>query len=98
MPRHKTGNRGRKLTTAETMHARVGTSPAALLRLGLSPAAVARLEREWERWDAESGFAWRTLAGIPTPADRARLEAGDEPGDPVPPEAAGASGSSARAG
>jgi hypothetical protein len=35
--------------------------------------AVARLKREWERWDAEFGFAWRTLAGIPTPADRVRL-------------------------
>jgi hypothetical protein len=59
----------------------VGTSPAALLRPGLSPAAAARLEREWERWDAEFGFAWRTLASIPTPADRARLDAGEEPGE-----------------
>jgi hypothetical protein len=71
------------------MHARVGTSSAALLRRGLSPAAVARLERDWERWDAEYGFAWRTLAGIPTPGDRARVDAGEEPGDPEPPEPPG---------
>jgi hypothetical protein len=89
MPQHKTGNRGRKLTTAETMHARVGTSPAVLLRRGLSPAAVARLERKWELWDAESGFAWRTLAGIPTIEERERLAAGEEPGDPEPPEPPG---------
>jgi len=88
MPRHKNWNRGRKLTTAETMHARVGMSPAALLRRGLSPAAVVRLEREWERCDAEYGFAWRTLA-YPDPADRARLDAGEEPGNPEPPEPPG---------
>jgi hypothetical protein len=47
----------------------------------LSPAAVAKLEREWERWDAEYGFAWRTLAGVPTPADRVRLEPGEQAGN-----------------
>ena len=86
MPPRKTWNHGRNLTTAETMHARVGSSPAALLRRGLSPAAVARLERDWEPWDVEYGFAWRTLAGIPSPADRARLDAGVDPGDDDPPD------------
>ena len=47
----------------------------------LSPAAVARVEREWERWDGEYGFAWRTLAGVPTPADRAGYDAGERPGN-----------------
>jgi hypothetical protein len=86
MPRHKTGNRGRKLT-AETMHAAVGTSPTVLLRSGLSPAQIARLEREWDEWEAEHGFSFRAAAGIATPADRARLDAGEAPdhGAPDPP-------------
>jgi hypothetical protein len=53
----------------------------------LRPAA--RLERDWERWDAEHGFAWKTLAGIPTPADRARLEAGERPADGEPADPPG---------
>jgi hypothetical protein len=69
------------------MQARVGTSPAALVRCGLSPAAFARREREWEPWDAEYGFAWRALAGIPSPADRARL--GEQPADDDPPDPPG---------
>jgi hypothetical protein len=54
-----------------------------------APKQAQTLEREWERWDAEHGFAWRVLAGVPTMADRARLEAGEEPGDPDPPEPPG---------
>jgi hypothetical protein len=35
------------------------------------------------------GFAWRTLAGVPTLADRARLDAGKAPGEFEPPEPPG---------
>jgi hypothetical protein len=60
----------------------VGTSPAALLRRGLSPAAVARLEREWERWDAEFGFAFRVAAGITPSSEHGDDSAVGEPPDP----------------
>jgi hypothetical protein len=89
MPPKKRTARHRELTTAERMHAAVGTSPAVLLRNGLSPAQIARLEKEWDEWEAEHGFSFRGAAGIPTPADRARLDAGEEPGDPEPPEPPG---------
>jgi hypothetical protein len=79
----------RSLTTAQTMVARVGPSPAALVRSGLSPKQAQALEREWERWDAQHGFAWRTLAGIPSPADRARYEAGERPADDDAPDPPG---------
>jgi hypothetical protein len=74
----------RSLTTAQVMVARVRPSPAALVRSGLSPRQAVAVEREWEEWDAQYGFAWRTLAGTPSSADRARLEAGDRSGDHQP--------------
>jgi hypothetical protein len=89
MPPKKRTARHRELTTAERMHAAVGTSPAVLLRGGLSPAQIARLEKAWDEWEAEHGFAWRVAAGVPTLADRERLDAGEkaEPGAPPPPKA-----------
>ena len=36
---------------------------------------------------AEYGFAWRALAGIPSPADHARL--GEQPADDDPPDPPG---------
>jgi hypothetical protein len=85
MARRRPRGARRTLTTAETMTAAVGPNPAALVRRGLSPARAQTLEREWVRWDEAHGFAWRVAAGIPTMADRACLDAGEEPGDSEPP-------------
>jgi hypothetical protein len=35
---------------------------------------------------AAHGFAWRVAAGVPTLADRERLDAGEEPGEDEAPE------------
>jgi hypothetical protein len=57
----------------------------------LRPLARGRREARtgMATWDVESGFAWRTLAGIPTMTDRARLDAGDQPGNDDPPDPPG---------
>lgn len=55
----------------------------------LSPAAVARLERNWERWDAAYGYAFRLAAGITNRDDASRYDAGEKPYDPEPPEPRG---------
>jgi hypothetical protein len=89
MPPKKRTARHRELTTAERMTAAIGPNPAQLVRAGLSPKKAEALEREWLAWDRAFGFAFRVAAGIPTPADRTRLDLGEEPDDPVPPEPPG---------
>jgi hypothetical protein len=42
--------------------------------------------------DHAFGFAFRVAAGIPTMADRARLDEGEEPGGSEPPEPPGFEG------
>lgn len=82
-PKRKTLNR--TLTTAEHMLVALGLDPVALVRSGLSPKRVQYVEREWDAWNAEHGFAWRVAAGFPTVTDQARLKAGDLPGGTAPP-------------
>jgi hypothetical protein len=89
MARRRPHGARRKLTTSERMLAVAGPNPADLLRRGFSPRQALALERAWLRWDRDHGFAYRIAAGIPTPADRERLDAGDEPEDPEPPEPPG---------
>jgi hypothetical protein len=89
MPPKKRTARYRELTTAERMIAAIGPNPAALVRSGLSPRKAQALERAWERWDARWGFSWRAAAGCPGPANRERLEAGEERGEFEAPEPPG---------
>jgi hypothetical protein len=89
MPPKKRTARYRELTTAERMLAAIGPSPAALVRAGLSPRKAHAVEGAWDKWDEERGLAWRVLAGIPTAADRLRLEAGGPPEPSDPPEPPG---------
>jgi hypothetical protein len=89
VPPRKTWGQGRKLTTAQRMTAAIGPNPAQLVRAGLTPRNAAALEREWLAWDRAYGFAFRVAAGIPTMADRARLDAGERPADDEPADPPG---------
>lgn len=68
MPRRKRRARTRVLTTAETMHATLGPTPAS--RHVGDPSARER----WLGWNREHGLRWRLAHGLTTSGDMLELE------------------------
>jgi hypothetical protein len=69
-------------TLAQRLHATIGPLATPPVGLGVSRTAWRRVQREWDKWDAAHGAAWRLLNGPSVDADpKVKVREGEE----VPP-------------